>query len=62
MGITSNVANFDSWIRTSFVKMNTELEGVYWAQENKVDVASGGAEIKQQLLEEGRGHIIPLLD
>ena len=56
------MANFDSWIRTSFVKMNTELEGVYWAQENKVDVASGGAEIKQELLEEGRGHIIPLLD
>ena len=62
MGITSNVANFDSWIRTSFVEMNTELEGVYWTQENKADVASGGAEIKQQLLEEGRGHVIPLLD
>ena len=62
MGITSNVANFDSWIRTSFVEMNTELEGVYWSQENKADVASGGAEIKQQLLEEGRGHVIPLLD
>ncbi len=62
MGITSNVATFDRWIRTNFVEMNTELEGVYWAQENKADVASGGAEIKQQLLEEGRGHIIPLLD
>ena len=62
MGITSNVANFDSWIRTSFVEMNTELEGVYWTQENRADVTVGGDIVKQQLLEEGRGHIIPLLD
>ncbi len=62
MGITSNVANFDSWIRTSFVEMNTELEQVYWAQENRADVTVGGNIVKQQLLEEGRGHIIPLLD
>ena len=62
MGITSNVASFDHWIRTSFVEINTELEGVYWDQENKADLQSGGAEIKQQLLEEGRSHIAPLLD
>ena len=62
MGITSNVANFDSWIRTSFVEMNTELEGVYWTQENRADVTVGGDIVKQHLLEEGRGHIIPLLD
>lgn len=62
MGITTNVATFDSWIRSSFVEMNTELEGVYWAQENKADVQAGGADIKQQLLEEGRSHIAELLD
>jgi hypothetical protein len=62
MGITTNVAKFDHWIRSSFVELNTELEGVYWAQENRADIQSGGAKIKQQLLEEGRGHIIPLLD
>ena len=62
MGITSNVASFDRWVRTSFVEMNTELEGVYWTQENKADVQSGGNDIKQRLLEEGRSHIIPLLD
>jgi len=62
MGITSNVANFDSWIRSSFVEMNTELEGIYWAQENKADVTAGGDDIKQQMLEEGRSHVIPLLD
>ncbi len=62
MGITSNVASFDRWVRTSFVEMNTELEGVYWTQENKADVQSGGNDIKQRLLDEGRSHIIPLLD
>ena len=62
MGITTNVATFDSWIRGSFVEMNTELEGVYWAQENKADVQAGGADIKQQMLEEGRSHIAELLD
>jgi hypothetical protein len=62
MGITSNVASFDRWIRTSFVEMNTELEGVYWTQENKADVQSGGDDIKQRLLEEGRSHLNVLLE
>ena len=50
MGITSNVATFDQWIRSSFVEMNTELEGVYWDQDNKADVTAGGDDIKQQML------------
>ena len=62
MGITSNVATFDRWIRTNFIEMNTELEGVYWAQENRADVTAGGDDVKQQLLEEGRSHIMPLLE
>jgi hypothetical protein len=62
MGITSNVASYDRWIRTSFVEMNTELEGVYWTQANKADVQSGGDDIKQRLLEEGRSHLNVLLD
>lgn len=62
MGITSNVANFDSWIRSSFVEMNTELEGVYWAHENKADVSCGGDTVKQQLLAEGRSHMTVLLN
>jgi hypothetical protein len=61
MGITSNVADFDRWIRSGFVELNTKLEGVYWAQENKADVQSGGAELKQKLLEEGRSYIVNLL-
>ncbi|TDJ32759.1 MAG: DUF1864 family protein [Gammaproteobacteria bacterium] len=60
--MTSNVATFDRWIRSSFVEMNTELEGVYWVQENRADVKTGGADIKQQMLEEGRSHIAKLLN
>jgi hypothetical protein len=61
MGITSNVAKFNHWIRTGFVEFNTELEGIYWSQENKADVQAGGAEIKQQLLDQGRSFIVDLL-
>lgn len=61
MGITSNVAAFDDWIRSRFVELNTGLEEIYWALENKADVNAGGADIKQALLDEGRGHIVDLL-
>ena len=61
MGTTSNVAAFDRWIRTGFVELNTELEGVYWTQENRADAQAGGAEIKQRLLKEGRSYIVELL-
>jgi len=62
MGTTSNVATFDHWIRSSFVEMNTELEGVYWDQDNRADVTAGGDTVKQQLLEEGRKHVTVLLN
>jgi len=61
MGITTNTTRLDHWIRTSFVEMNTELEAVYWGQENKADTEAGGGAIKKQLLEEGRGYIVRLL-
>ncbi len=61
MGITSNVAKFNHWIRTGFVEFNTELEGIYWSHENRADVQAGGTEIKQQLLDQGRSFIVDLL-
>ena len=61
MGTTTNVASFDRWIRSGFVEMNTELEGIYWAQDNRADVNAGGDDVKQQLLEEGRSHMTVLL-
>ena len=60
--MTSNVGAFDSWIRTGFREMNTELEEIYFAQENKAAVESVGDSVKQRLLEEGRSHIVDLLD
>ncbi|MFQ5983021.1 MAG: monodechloroaminopyrrolnitrin synthase PrnB family protein, partial [Woeseiaceae bacterium] len=62
MGITTNVAAFDNWTRTSFRDMNTELEEMYFAQENKANVQSVGDSVKKQLLEEGRTYIVDLLE
>ena len=61
MAITENAAAFDRWIRAEFVDMNTELEGIYWAQDNRADVTVGGDDIKRRLLQEGRGHMNILL-
>ena len=45
---------FERWIRTSFVEMNTELENLYFAQDNRSDVIGGGGSIKAALRDEGR--------
>ena len=55
------VESFDSWIRSSFVAMNTELEELYFAQEDRAGVENIGDSIKKQLVEEGRGYIVDLL-
>ena len=59
--MSKNVALFDRWIRTSFVEMNTELEEMYFAREDRQVVAGVGDHIKENLVEEGRNCIIPLL-
>ena len=62
MGITANVAAFDDWIRSGFKELNTELEEIYFAQENKAAVQSVGDSIKEQLREDGRRYIVTLLE
>jgi hypothetical protein len=52
---------FDQWIRSSFVEMNTELEGLYFAQEDRSETGKVGEFIKQALVEEGRTYIVDLL-
>ena len=52
---------FDRWIRTSFVEMNTELENLYFAQRDRARVIGVGDGLKQQLRDEGRTHIVGLL-
>jgi Monodechloroaminopyrrolnitrin synthase PrnB len=52
---------FDRWIRTSFVEMNTELETLYFGQQNRARVLGVGDCIKERLRDEGRAHIVGLL-
>ncbi len=61
MTITTNVAAFDKWIRSSFRETNTELEEIYFAQENRAAVQTVGDSIKKRLVEEGRSYIVDLL-
>jgi hypothetical protein len=59
--MTPNVKNFDTWMRSTFVEINTELENLYFIQENKANVAGIGENIKSTLLKEGRDLIIALI-
>jgi hypothetical protein len=52
---------FDHWIRGSFMRINTELENLYFAQQDRADVTQGGAELKAQLRDEGHVHVAALL-
>src|ERR1700735_2096090 len=52
---------FEQWIRTSFVQMNTELENLYFAKENRAQVIGCGEPIKALLRDEGHTHVVALL-
>ena len=52
---------FDHWIRTSFVQMNTELENLYFAQDDRARVIGCGDSIKAALRDEGHGYVVALL-
>ena len=58
--MSNAAAKFDKWIRSSFVEMNTELEELYFAQEDPQHVEGVGDKIKTQLQEEGQALIKPL--
>ena len=51
---------FERWIRTAFVEMNTELEELYFASEDRTKVKGVGDSIKARLHDEGRAHVIEL--
>jgi hypothetical protein len=51
--MSANVTAFDGWIRSTFVELNTALEELYWAQEDRASTEGVGDGLKQQLLEEG---------
>lgn len=58
---SKNVAAFDAWIRSDFKAMNSELEELYFAQEDRLDIQRTGENIKQELLAQGNRLIAPLL-
>ncbi|MEP5766081.1 MAG: monodechloroaminopyrrolnitrin synthase PrnB family protein [Halieaceae bacterium] len=59
--MTAKTAAFDEWVRGPFREFNTELEELYFAQQDRDAVDGVGAEIKQQLVDEGRAFITQLL-
>ena len=59
--MTAHAAAFDHWIRTSFVEMNTTLENLYFAQEDRARVEGVGDVIKGELRDAGRIHVRNLL-
>ena len=52
--MSANVEAFDAWIRSTFVELNTELEELYFAREDRANVEGVGDDLKQRILEEGR--------
>ncbi len=52
---------FEDWIRTSFVQMNTELENLYFAKDNREQVIGCGDPIKSTLRDEGQAYVVALL-
>lgn len=60
--MTANTETFDRWIRNDFKEMNTALEELYFAQDDRNSVAGVGDDVKTQLIEEGRTYISALLE
>jgi hypothetical protein len=60
--MTSNTEAFDHWIRNGFKQMNTALEELYFARDDRNDVSGVGCDIRARLLDEGRSYIKALLD
>ena len=58
--MSNNAVAFEHWIRTSFVQMNTELEALYFAQDDRSRVSGVGDGIKLALRDEGHAHVTAL--
>jgi Domain of unknown function (DUF1864) len=59
--MSSKAEAFEYWVRTSFVRMNTELEDLYFAQPDRARVIGLGDTIKAALRDEGHVHVVELL-
>lgn len=59
--MNTHVENFDQWIRSNFAQMNTELEELYAAQDDRANTEGIGEDIKQAIVDEGKTFIVKLL-
>jgi Domain of unknown function (DUF1864) len=59
--MSSRAVAFEHWIRTSFVQINTELENLYFANDDRAHVIGCGDRIKASLRDEGHTHVVTLL-
>jgi hypothetical protein len=59
--MTNNADVFDRWIRSSFVELNTELENLYFSQDDRAQVEGCGESLKATLRDEGHVHVVALL-
>ena len=59
--MSSYTAKFDNWIRSEFVALNSQLEELYWQQDDKANVEGVGDNLKQTLKEQGNALISDLL-
>src|SRR5664279_3526205 len=57
----SNAEQFEHWIRTSFVEMNTQLENLYFSNSDRAKVIGCGDSIKAALRDEGNKQVVALL-
>ncbi|MGH8263973.1 MAG: PrnB family protein [Steroidobacteraceae bacterium] len=60
--MTSKAENFDRWIRSSFVEMNTALENLYFSQSDRGSVEGIGDAIKAKIRDAGRVFVVGLLE
>lgn len=57
----TNAEHFDRWIRSDFAGLNTELEELYFAREDRADVNGVGDDLKARLKAAGNEHVRRLL-
>src|SRR5688572_11247987 len=61
MQMSGRAEAFDRWIRSSFVALNTELEELYFRQDDRARVEGVGDSLKATLRDEGHVHVVALL-
>ena len=60
--MSANADRFDNWIRSDFIDINTELEELYFAAEDRSDIAPAGETLRRALHDRGRELIVALHD